>query len=291
MNQRKLLITGATGATGGHAVRELLQRGHQVRALAHQLDGRSDALAALGAEVVCGSLLDLDFVRHVMDGTDGAYFVFPVLPELLEASAYFAQAARETKLKVLVNMSQISARRDSKSNAARQHWVAERLFEWAGIPVAHIRPTFFAEWFLYINAGIKNEGKMQLPFGEARHAPIAAEDQARVIAAILENPDQHIGKIYPLFGRKEMTHHEIAEEIGSALGKPVTYHPIPIAHFAHYMSGKAGVHPHFVQHLSAVAQDYQEGLFSGMNDNVLTISGQQPIGVTEFINNNIEKFK
>ncbi len=32
---------------------------------------------------------------------------------------------------------------------------------------------------------IVQKGQINLPFGDARHAPIAAEDQPRVIAAIL----------------------------------------------------------------------------------------------------------
>ncbi len=39
--QKKFLVTGATGATGGYAVERLLERGHTVRALAHREDDRS----------------------------------------------------------------------------------------------------------------------------------------------------------------------------------------------------------------------------------------------------------
>jgi len=36
MAQKKFLVTGATGATGGYTVERLLERGHAVRALAHR---------------------------------------------------------------------------------------------------------------------------------------------------------------------------------------------------------------------------------------------------------------
>ena len=52
---KKLLVTGATGATGGYAVERLLERGHAVRALAHREDDRSKRLQELGAEVVIGA--------------------------------------------------------------------------------------------------------------------------------------------------------------------------------------------------------------------------------------------
>ena len=55
-SDRIFLITGATGRTGSHATRVLLERGHRVRALAHRHDNRSAALSALGADVVVGDL-------------------------------------------------------------------------------------------------------------------------------------------------------------------------------------------------------------------------------------------
>jgi len=55
---KKFLVTGATGDTGREVVRLLLEKGHQVRALAHRKDARSEALAASGAEVVFGDFLD-----------------------------------------------------------------------------------------------------------------------------------------------------------------------------------------------------------------------------------------
>jgi uncharacterized protein YbjT (DUF2867 family) len=53
-------------------------------------------------------------------------------------------------------------------------------------------------------------GNLLPPFADGRHAPIAAEDQGRLIAAILEDPAPHAGKIYPLFGPVELDHHQIA---------------------------------------------------------------------------------
>ena len=71
------LITGATGKTGRGAVDLLLAGGHRVRALAHNEDERSRALAEAGAEVVFGDLHDLDSVTAAMQGVSGAYFCYP----------------------------------------------------------------------------------------------------------------------------------------------------------------------------------------------------------------------
>ena len=41
-----------------------------------------------------------------------------------------------------------------------------------------------------------NSGLVRFPFSNGKHAPIAAEDQARLIAAILASPEAHAGKTY-----------------------------------------------------------------------------------------------
>ena len=62
----------------------------------------------------------------------------------------------------------------------REHWLAGRVFDWSGLNVAHIRPTYFAEWLLYLAPMIRL-GVMYAPFTTGRHAPIASEDQGHVI--------------------------------------------------------------------------------------------------------------
>ena len=38
------------------------------------------------------------------------------------------------------------ARRNPVSNASRQHWLAENLFDRTPMLTAHLRPALFAEW-------------------------------------------------------------------------------------------------------------------------------------------------
>jgi nucleoside-diphosphate-sugar epimerase len=70
----KYLVTGPTGVVGTYLTHLLLERGHEVRALAHHLDERSEALEAAGAAIVEGDLLNLRDVRTTISEVDGAYF-------------------------------------------------------------------------------------------------------------------------------------------------------------------------------------------------------------------------
>ena len=125
-----ILITGATGATGGAATRKLLKKGLSVRAFVHQKDVRAQELESLGAELFVGDLIDFGAVRKAFEGVQRAYFVFPFRPGITQATAQFAQAALESKAEFVVNMSQKSSRSDSKSNSALQHWLSEQVFNW-----------------------------------------------------------------------------------------------------------------------------------------------------------------
>ncbi len=283
MSGSKILVTGATGATGKVTVKLLLERGHDVRAFVHSLDERSAALEQAGAEIVLGDLRDFEAMRRALEGIRSAYFVFPIEPGILQGTAYFAQAAKEAGVEAVVNMSQATARRVAKSHAAQDHWIAERVFDWSGVPVVHLRPTFFAEWVLYW-AGFVKAGVLPLPFGTGRHAPIAAEDQARVIANILIDPGAHLGQTYPLFGAEEMTFAEMADEAGRVLGKPIRYQQVDVPTLKQLakQNGKE-FGDFFWQHLAEIAIDHQEGVFAGTNDLVQRIGGEPPMTLDEFV--------
>ena len=291
MSKGLFLIAGATGTTGRIAVAELLNQGHRVRALVHREDARAERLRSISAETARRDLLDLDEVRAAMERVDGAYFVYPFKEGLIEAAAFFAQAAREAGVKSIVNMSQRSARREAKSHAARDHFITEQLFDWSGIPSTHLRPTFFAEWLIYrhLPGWSLKEGALRFPLGNGRHAPIAGEDQGRVIAGLLANPKGHEGNVYPLFGPIELDHYQIAEKLTKTLGKPFVYQPMTIPEFRLLMES-GGVSARMVQHIACVAQDYQDGIFAGTNDVVERITGRKPLTVEEFVEKHRSKF-
>ena len=283
---KKMLITGATGATGGSTINKLLELKVSVRALVHRIDDRSKKLEAQGVEIIQGELSDFDVLNEALKGITGAYFVYPIhIPGILEATALFAEAALEQKIGSIVNMSQISARRISKSHAARDHWIAERLLDRSGIPVTHLRPGFFAEWLVYSSKVIREKNILPLPFGESRYAPIAAEDQGRIIAAVLNEPAEHTGKTYPLFGAKELSQYEIAGILSEVLGRKITYVPMEIKAYESVLKDM-GFNAHFIQHISAVAQDCRDGLFAGTNDWVEKLSGQKPMTMTDYVEKN-----
>jgi uncharacterized protein YbjT (DUF2867 family) len=303
MNKPVYLISAATGVTGGYAIESLLAAGQSIRVLVHREDERSDALKAKGVELFVGDFADVRAVRKAMHGVTGAYFCYPIAPGIVQATAQFAQAARESEVDIIVNMSQVIARADAGSNASLQHWLSERVFDWSGVPVVHLRPTFFAEWLLYM-AQMIAQGTIYASYDQGKTAFIAAEDQGRVIAEILQRPSPHLGKTYPLYGSTEYTFAELAEEVGRVLGRPIGYQQVPFDTMrAAFLPSGPGIarndsysgyaestttdnngETFVVQHLREASEDHNNGLFSGTNRYVEQITGQSPMTIEAFVN-------
>jgi uncharacterized protein YbjT (DUF2867 family) len=280
-NKKLFLVTGATGDTGRPTVKLLRENGYRVRALARREDQRAQDLRDLGAEVVIGDMLNLNDMRKALKGVTGAYFVFPLADGLVEASVVFAQAAKEEKLELIVNMSQKQSRPVAHSPATTKHWLTEQVFTWSGVPTVHLRVTFFAEWLLYI-AHLIRQGRYTTPFdAESRFAPIPASDIARVIVGTLEHPEKHAGAAYQIHGPVEYSHQEIADVLSKTLNKPIHFEQVTVAEFLKLlgMEGDRAKQAHF----EAVRIDQQEGLLAGTDSTGTEIIGQPLMTLEEFI--------
>ena len=207
-DENPILVTGAAGKVGavGRTIVEMLRkRNMPVRALVRRRDERAKALGAMGAEVVVGDLTRGVDVARALEGCQRLYFGMSVSPPYLEATVIAAAAARERgDLEAFVNISQMTVSQMSLTNMTnspqqRQHWLAEQVLDWFGLPVVHVRATVFLEHFFFSEwaaSSIAKEGTIRLPFGSGRTSPVAVRDVAAVIATVLESPSSHIGKVY-----------------------------------------------------------------------------------------------
>jgi NAD(P)H dehydrogenase (quinone) len=155
----------------------------------------------------------------------------------------------------------------------------------SGVPVTHLRPTLFTEWSTYFAPAIRAKSLLPLPFGEARYAPISGEDIGRAVAAILTAPAEHAGKVYPLFGPTEISQADTAEIISKVVGRKITYAALAIESFGQVLKD-LGFTDHFIQHISAVAQDCRDGVCSGTNDTIKQLTGREPMSMTEYVEKN-----
>jgi uncharacterized protein YbjT (DUF2867 family) len=294
-----ILVTGAAGRVGavGRTVTELLlKQGKPVRAMVRTEDERAQALRNIGAEVVVGNLLDLDSMHRAIAGCETMYFGMSISDAYLAATVNTAAVAKHHGVKAFINMSQMTVSQMSitETTPSPQHklqWLSEQALNWSGLPVVHVRPTVFLEgFFLTLTSdSVKESNEIRLPFGEGKTSPVAAEDAARVVATLLENPQSHIGKIYHLTGPQSENMHFYAEEYSKALGRTITYHDIPVEPWRDALL-KRGLPVHVVNHLATMADLHRAGRFDRMSDDVRTLTGQGPLSVQEFVRKNAAAF-
>jgi NAD(P)H dehydrogenase (quinone) len=87
-----------------------------------------------------------------------------------------------------------------------------------------------------------------------------------------------------------MDHYGIADAVSRTLGIPVNYEPISVEDFAAGLAAR-GVSPHLIQHMSSVAIDYQNGIFSGTNNLIEVIGNHMPLTVEEFVTSRKDAFQ
>jgi uncharacterized protein YbjT (DUF2867 family) len=180
--------------------------------------------------VVVGDLLEPADVYRVVSSCRRVYFGMSASPGYLEATVTMAAVAREVGVHTLVNMSQMTVSQMSIQNTTpspqqRQHWLGEQALAWSGLPVVTIRPTVFLEGFFLPLTGpsVRDRSRIELPFERGKTIPVATADVARVIAAVLANPEPHLGRIYELTGPRSLDMHGVAREYSDALGREITY--------------------------------------------------------------------
>jgi len=294
-----ILVTGAAGRVGGvgRAVTELLlQQGKPVRAMVRNEDERAQALRDRGAEVVVGNLLDLHSMHRVIDGCDTMYFGMSVSDDYLAATVNTAAVAKHHGVKAFINMSQMTVAQMSvtETTPSPQHklqWLSEQALNWSGLPVVHVRPTVLLEGFFLILTpeSVRETNQIRLPFGEGKTSPVAVEDVAHVIAALLANPQPHIGKIYHLTGPESENMEFYAQEYSKALGRTITYQDIPVKPWREALLQR-GLPAHLVNHLATMADLHRAGRYDRMSDDVFTLTGQKPLSMQDFVKKNAATF-
>jgi uncharacterized protein YbjT (DUF2867 family) len=297
-----ILVTGAgggIGGVGGKVVALLRQRGQAVRAMAHHDDERADALRALGADVVVGDLTRPADVATALDSVRRMFFGMSLAPSYLEATATVATVARAVgNLEALVSLSQLTvsqmdALSMSESHHQRLHWLSEQVLNWSGLPVVHVRPTLFLDNPLFTTVAartIADSGTIRLPFGTGRTSPIAVNDVARVVAAVLTDPRPYIGRVLELTGPRSQDMNGVAEEYARALGRPVSYIDIPPETWAGQVLAAAKLGPYVDEHLLTVARLHRENRYDRLTTTVEDITGQPAESVEQFVTRHLDLF-
>lgn len=229
-----MALTGATGFVGSHTLEAALAAGHQVRALTRReqppVDGVTWVRGDLGDTAALAALVaGADVVIHVAGLTntpDPAEFT----PANVTGTAHVIAAMKAAKLKRLVFVSSLAARKPDLSAYGASKAAAETLVEASGLDWTTVRPpgvygprdVDYLEMFRTAKLSF-----VPLPPGGASSI-IHVIDLARLLVGLAAGNVAATKKqtYEPDDGREGgWSHNELAEAIGKAIGKRWVFAP------------------------------------------------------------------
>lgn len=216
-----ILVTGATGNTGGAVVRAL-----QARGLAVRVAGTSPATLAAAFPGVDQVRLDFRDPATFGPAARGCRALFLVRPPAISRVAQtlnaMVDAARVEGVGEVVFLSVAGA---GQNRLVPHHAVERHLMARPG-GWTLLRPGFFAQ-----NLGdayrrdLLLEDRLYVPAGAGRAAFVDTRDVAEVAAAALAAPAAHAGRAYTLTGPVATSFAEAAALLTAALGRRIRYVP------------------------------------------------------------------
>lgn len=240
-----IVVLGGTGRQGGAVARELLRRGHPVRAVVRD-PAKARPLAAAGAELVRGDLDDPASLDAALTGAHGVFsvqtFTGPdgLAGEVRQGRAV-ADAAARAGVRHLVYASVAGAERDSGIPHFESKYEVERHIAELGLPATILRPVFFLDNFAGMGPQPADGGGQVLTLALPPDVPlqmIASRDIGVFAADAFEQPETSLGSAVEIAG-DELTPTRIAEVFTEVTGEPTTFRSQPVEELRAYSAEMA----------------------------------------------------
>lgn len=225
-----ILVTGATGNTGRPLLRFLEGRPVSIRAMIRP-DADPNRLADSRAAIVYGDFADPDSLTAALAGVTAAYLVTPSSADAEAQQISFAERAAAAGVRHIVKLSQLAADEQSPVRFLRYHARVERRIRELGLDYTFIRPNLFFQGLLGFAGLIAKTGRFFAPIDHARVSAVDVRDIAAVATIALTEPG-HAEQTYTVTGPAAVTHAEMAQAIGKATTREVSFVEVPPEQFA-----------------------------------------------------------
>ncbi|WP_175885103.1 NmrA/HSCARG family protein [Burkholderia sp. BCC0044] len=219
-----ILVTGATGRIGRQLVRQLVDRGADVRVLVRD-PAKADFPAAV--TVAQGDMLDVDALRAAFSGVRTLFLLNGVAGDEFTQALIALNLAREAGVERVVYLSVLHADRFVNVPHFAVKSGAERMIEQTGFSATILRASYFMDNDAMVKDVIVGHGVYPIPIGGKGVAMIDVRDIAEVAAIELirrnDAPATLPVDTINLVGPDTLTGAQLASIWSDTLGRPVAY--------------------------------------------------------------------
>lgn len=287
--RRTILITAATGQVSSALIEALDGTEHRLRALVRD-PSKARGLAARGVEVHAGDLGDPHSLVPAFDGVNELWLLTPNGPRAAEHSMNAAWAARRAGVERVVRLSAVGAAHDAPTRSSRLHALSDHELQQSGMGWTILRPHWYMQNLLGATDQVTSTGALHLNMGSGRLGMIDVRDIAALAAHVLtDHVDRHHGQIYTLTGPQTISFAEVADQLGQAIGKTITYLPVT-DQTARTNLLKTGVPEWIVGMLLEYGQAYASGWGDFTTSDFYDVIGRPPRSFADFARDHAHAF-
>jgi uncharacterized protein YbjT (DUF2867 family) len=224
INERIILVTGATGRQGGAVYQHLQEKVFKLRALVRDPNSnQARQLMGNGQGVFQGSFDDPESVMRAMDGVYGVFSVQPYSAKEIQQGVAIIEAAKRQGVSHFVYSSVGAADEETGIPHFESKIKVEEHLLSSGLQYTIVRPVFFMEnWHRGFGASIRN-GQLQQPLSPTTNLQMVAVDDIGAFAALaFEHPGKWKNRTFSLAG-DELSIQQIADAFSRVTARDVKY--------------------------------------------------------------------
>ena len=237
----QVFVTGSTGFVGNHVLHELVEKGHQVRALVrpgseHKLK-RPDEV-----ETIPGTVEEVADLTQGMQGCDAVIHLVGIIRAFpskditfermhTEATANVIEAAKEAEVPQLLHMSALGAREDGPTPYLTTKFAAEELVRQSGLNYTIFRPSLIfgrgGEAIEMFGGMVKKYVVPIIGDGQYRFQPVSVTTIAQGFEKALD-PETAKEQTLDVGGPDNVTFDEIMDTLAQVMGKSIVKIHMPV---------------------------------------------------------------
>lgn len=222
----KIFVAGAAGNVGTAVLAALHDVDAEVVAGVHS-EEKAAILSGLGIEPRVCDFADPGSMAAAMEGCDQMFLIVPMVEKMAKYGNIAVEAAKVSGIEYIVRSSGYAASSDAHWRLGREQGMVDQFVEDSGIPFTVLRPNSFMQNFATFLAGMVSSGVIALPEDNVPVSYIDVRDIAACAASLFKDHSGHENEYYAITGPEGLTYQQVAEKIGSAVGKEIVYTPIP----------------------------------------------------------------